>query len=446
MNVNGLMIEGDFSDHSVSNAEVWRTTVLGTSNTSFSGNITYDESENIVLKAGGVISTKCYRRSRSNGTVLLEEEPDYVKETLKEDRIVNSSTFETKELTLSYNINNYASSILSKADALQLPTLSASYTVGLNHIASYGNNGDMDIFASINHYDGYERIKPIKVENYKDSEGRIWKYTAEPRGSRNKPDEKLIVKYPNGSYLEYKYEDKDGSQPISSISWEIRYPNGKIVKTNRLIDWQGCKPVYNMGNYILEATSCGDQAHNVIETFVKNVDEEKFMAPGCRDFSITSDSIDFSKLSNSETEKFFSENVIPYIERGNTSTYTTPNGVYKNGVFTSNEQTAAANAKRAEAKDAARNKSIANFKKKYGFDPSVNSVRSIVKVGRNLIGVVDARNEWLEEYDSPLIGIRVKLVKDQGTSKCFEFYSNAGAFYCGYFWVRNNVITSVSWK
>lgn len=201
-----------------------------------------------------------------------------------------------------------------------------------------------------------------------------------------------------------------------------------------------------MGNYILEATSWNDQAHNVIETFVKNVDEEKFVAPGCRDFSITSDSIDFSKLSNSETEKFFSENVIPYIEEGNTSTYTTPNGVYKNGVFTSNEQTAAANAKRAEAKDAARNKSIANFKKKYGFDPSVNSVRSIVKVGRNVIGVVYARNEWQSEYGNKANQISVKLVKDQGASKCYEIYSSWGAFYEGYFWTRNNVITSVSWK
>ena len=60
MNVHGLVIEGDFSDHSVSNAEVWRTTYLGTSNTTFNGTITYDESENIVLKAGGVISTKYY--------------------------------------------------------------------------------------------------------------------------------------------------------------------------------------------------------------------------------------------------------------------------------------------------------------------------------------------------------------------------------------------------
>ena len=447
MNVNGLMIEGDFSDHSVSNAEVWRTTVLGTSNTSFSGNITYDESENIVLKAGGVISTKCYRRDHYN-SILLEKEPDYVKETLKEDRIVNSSTFETKKLTLSYNINNYASSIFRYVDALQLPTLSASYTVGLNHIASYGNNGDMDIFASINHYDGDNRIKPIKVENYKDSEGRIWEYTAEPRGSSKNPDEKLIVKYPNGSYLEYKYEY--GSQPISSISWEIRYPNGKIVNIDWQADWQGFKTVYNTGNYILKPTSCREGAIDVIETFVKNVDEEKFVAPGCSDFSITSDSIDFSKLSNSETEKFFSENVIPYIEVGNTSTYTTPNGVYKNGVFTSNEQTAAANAKRAETRNANMNKSIATFKKKYGFDPSVDNARYVVKVGRNLIGVVDDRNEWITEYHKELnrIGntgiIKVSLDIDHGSRKCYKFYYND--YYQGFIWVRNNVITSVSWK
>ena len=88
-------------------------------------------------------------------------------------------------------------------------------------------------------------------------------------------------------------------------------------------------------------------------------------------------------------------------------------------------------------------KLVANFKKKYGFDPSVNDVRSIVKVGRNVLGVIDARNEWQSEYGNKVNQISVELVKDQGASKCYKFYSNWGAFYCGYFWTRNNIITSI---
>ena len=89
---------------------------------------------------------------------------------------------------------------------------------------------------------------------------------------------------------------------------------------------------------------------------------------------------------------------------------------------------------------------VAPFKKKYGFDPSVNNVRSIIKVGRNVLAVIYARNEWQSEYGNKANQISVKLVKDQGASKCYEIYSSWGAFYEGYFWTRNNVITSITWK
>ena len=92
-------------------------------------------------------------------------------------------------------------------------------------------------------------------------------------------------------------------------------------------------------------------------------------------------------------------------------------------------------------------KLVANFKKKYGFDPSVNDVKYIVKVGRNILNIVDARNEWVQEYsDNRNAKVSVKLSIDHGTSKCYDFYWMNGAYYMGFFWVKNNVITSVSWK
>lgn len=103
--------------------------------------------------------------------------------------------------------------------------------------------------------------------------------------------------------------------------------------------------------------------------------------------------------------------------------------------------------KRKDAKEAGAKKDIktelAKFKKKYGFDPSVNDVRYIVKVGRNILHIVDARNAWVQEYGDRFYKITVSLVKDQGTNKCYKFFWHG--HFCGFFWVRNNVITSISW-
>jgi hypothetical protein len=120
---------------------------------------------------------------------------------------------------------------------------------------------------------------------------------------------------------------------------------------------------------------------------------------------------------------------------------------YKDGVAKTEAQIKKEKDQKAAAKQAAWNKNIANFKKKYGFDPSVNDVRYIVKVGRNLLGILDARNEWVDEYaDNRNNKVTVKLVRDQGASKCYEFYWFNSAYFCGYFWVRNNIITSIRWR
>ncbi len=92
-------------------------------------------------------------------------------------------------------------------------------------------------------------------------------------------------------------------------------------------------------------------------------------------------------------------------------------------------------------------KKVASFKKKYGFDPSVNDVKYIVKVGRNVLGVVDDRNKWVDEYaDNRNNKVTVKLEIDRGASKCYKFYWFNTAYFCGYFWVKNNVITSITWE
>ena len=173
----------------------------------------------------------------------------------------------------------------------------------------------------------------------------------------------------------------------------------------------------------------------------------------------TPEHYDYKELDG--IEKIIKEKVIPYIsvqdgvemKIGYVARFDAMNNyveyvaTYKNGVFLGQKETEQAEAKKAAAEKAAHNAKTVSFKKKYGFDPSVNNIKYIVKVGRNILNIVDARNEWVQEYgDDRNAKVSVKLSIDHGASKCYDFYWMNGAYYMGFFWVKNNVITSVSWK
>ena len=430
MNVHGLMIEGVFSDHSVTNAEVWRTTYMGTSNTTFSGTITYDESENIVLKAGGVISTKYYQGDYHNSLESLE--PYYIKETTKEDRVVNSNSLEPKELALPYDL------IIKNSDYQQLnpPVFKASYTVGLTHVNNCKSQAiDMDVFCTTKY------PERISVKNYKDDKGRIWNYSViKKEGYRDKED--FYVKYPDGSYIKKNYDD--------AYSWEILYPDGKkiVFSTIEKRDNRYYISTIDLGKLKLFTKGLG--GYEILPIFTNNLGKNSFcIDASCNlgsyeyDYYIKSDSIDLQKLSDKEMQKLLTEDLLPYFKK---DVKIEKIGYYKDGKYTSLRQETAAQAKRDAAKQADKNKSIANFKKKYGFDPSVDDVRYIVKVGRNLLHILDARKEWVYEYGNDRNAlVTIELAKDQGARKCYKFYWYNTAYYMGYFWTRNNVITSIHW-
>ena len=345
MNVNGLLIKGDFDDHSAKDAEVWRTDYMGTSNTKFEGTITYDDSDNIVLKTGGVLTIKYYLTDYKGSTSLVSANPYYVTDILKEDRVVNSSNFEPKELKIPYDYK------IKKIDFNKLnpPVFKTSYTVGLTHVNNcMGQKIDMDVFCIYPRNDK----EPIHISDYKDGEGRIWDYYYTPnRGDGD--GETCSVKYPNGSYCEYS-----SNNPVRNYncSWEIHYPDGKIVKSTWSDHVDYGRAVYDLGKIQFKRFEMIN-LYTAIDIFADNLNKEKFVAPAANDFEITSSSFDFEKLSNKEIEKIIREEFEPYIEKFHACG--TPNGIYKNGKFTSKKQIAAAKAKE-EREEAAKEQAAYN--------------------------------------------------------------------------------------
>ena len=285
MNVSGLLIEGIFDGHSATDAEVWRTSYLGTSTTSFKGTVTYDESENITLKAGGTISTTYYY-----GKYGKYDNKGYVKETLKEDRVVNSSNFEPQSIKKSFTFRPEIYSVLNPPSEF-----TANYTLTLQDY-EHSEKGTDGYYRTVKEkrfldLEDKEKEKYKVISNYKDGEGRIWSYKKnEDRGGGS-----YSVKYPDGSIF------SDYGLPGVN-SWEIHYPDGTIIK-------KGKNDVLDFGNGFYGLYH-GKHANEFVElrklpTFsISNTSE-----------TVYSDYYDFESLSSKEGEKIIREKHLPLFSK-----------------------------------------------------------------------------------------------------------------------------------
>ena len=103
-------------------------------------------------------------------------------------------------------------------------------------------------------------------------------------------------------------------------------------------------------------------------------------------------------------------------------------GEYKNGVYTS--------------RLASLKRDIAIFKKKYGFDPIKSSWKETVKPGRTM-AAFKACNKLLRDHGYSWMAYSLSI--DHGSSKCYEMSLSDAGQDCGYFWIKNGRIISVSW-
>ena len=440
MIINGLRIVGEFDDHSVKDAKV----ALWDGNSVFTGKITYDESDNITLKAGGVISTMYFHTRNKGDQYLKNSTPSYTTEALEEDRIVNSSNFEPTQLKLSYVIDGDIMEDLRQIKAINMPRFSVDYTIGLTQV--YDNNRKpTNVFAA---YDDHS-LETLKVNNYKDAEGRLWNFVYEPfiKGIENY---NISVKYPDNSSFTYVMSTKDPHN--ASINWEIHYPDGKTIKATKP-DAIHC--IIDLGKFQIVCGGYNIDDGKIIDLFVEAKAKGSFYYP--HGFQEVTSNIDLSKLSGKEIEKLLQDEVFPYmnkpyelilkgnIEIDGTTLHNMKIGVLKEGKFTTELERIEAEAKKEAEDKAAEQRYIAQFKKKYGFNPATISLKNVIAPGRSWSALA-AWNDWCKSYGPVGSTLFAKLIRDNGSSKCYSFSLGYSNEYEGYFWIRNGKITSVTWE
>ena len=432
MFVGELRINGFFDDHSAKNAEVH---CFGGSSPDawFSGTITYDDSDNIVLKAGGTISINYY----SDKYDLQDGKAKVSQETLTEDRIVNSNTFGPKSIKLPYTFKPVLYGGFDNS-----PSFTIDYTLTSQRYEYYSSSYRRKVSA-IKFIDLTQKEKEEKLQvvtNYKDEKGRIWNY---------KSSREYSVKYPDGSFLTYHYPQNSGED----ITWEIHYPDDKILKYDH--------QVFDLGNgfYVV------NNKYNTCDIFekFKNLPTINLMGKYSSDTGgadIYSDDYDFKTLTSQEGDKIIQEKLIPLLGGNPSSCYNYITSAHKWGETLGYEtlgrikagkyisaadidKATKATEKAAQAKELAK---IAPFKKKWGFDPNLDG-RDVIKVGRK-IAAINAWNEWREkEWGKTLFEYGLNwgfsLAIDHGASKCYNLIKNGHEI--GYMWAKNGVVTSVHW-
>lgn len=423
MFVGELRINGFFDDHSAKNAEVH---CFGGSSPDawFSGTITYDDSDNIVLKAGGTISINYY----SDKYDLQDGKAKVSQETLTEDRIVNSNTFGPKSIKLPYTFKPVLGGGFDNS-----PSFTIDYTLTSQfceyYSSSYGRRVSAIKFIDLTQKEKEEKLQV--VTNYKDEKGRIWNY---------KSSREYSVKYPDGSIYE-----KNNSR----IMWEIHYPDGKILKYDR--------GVYDLGNsfHVVD-----NKSYDCFKKF-KELPTINLMgeySSSSMYSRIYSDYYDFKTLTSQEGDKIIQEKLIPLLGGDPSSCrndITSASGEKTLGYIKAGKYISAADDDKAwEASKKVKNaKELAEYKKeikpfvdRYGFDP-YSYGKDAIKVGRKLSALY-AWNEWNDKkYKETSLNIfrpwKFSLAKDEGASKCYYLVYNGHRN--GYMWVSNGVVTSVRW-
>ena len=301
MNVGGLLIEGIFDSNSAVDAEVCKDKLQeGSQLAKFNGTITYDESENITLKAGGKMIIYYY--PHKSGKISERKE---ITEILSEDRIVNSDNFEPSEMKIKYSIKP-----IDVSRVLNPPTKATGYyTLKLQEFGLYEKYNEyfpsgrteekyrkVNVMAFVDLSDK-EKEAEMKIVNYKDEEGRIWNWERMPRI-------KWSVVYPDGSYFNF-----DGNKDqYAWRSWRICFPDGNTVEcypTSQ--DNSGCLALGN--SFYLINHGLNDE-----EGFLKLKSSGKlFFTKRSPEFGVYSNYYDFESLSSQEGEKLIKEHVLPYL-------------------------------------------------------------------------------------------------------------------------------------
>lgn len=452
MTVPNLIKEGEMSEFSIAgifNGPVITNAYFETSWLSYRGDVEIKEENSFVLKKGGVITTNAYHFTGMN---IRPELIQHYNIEVSEDTPANYLELKNVPITIAIPFS-YSNKIEKLNPPATIPfTLypSKCKTKTKDYSGTWGDS-----------YIIYYDLNSLRIKTpstFTDEEGRVWEQD-------KRWAEHYTVTYPDGSYCnidtEYERVSPNKSVFITNGLYKLILPNGIVV-------YSGVEKNLSIGDTAPYRLKVYNDSYD--HNYTMDDKAKEYVSGENKNLLIESDTkFDIYKGDGSvfndygRIKQIFNDSILPHLtikegcsvqirrlepDPDRKDVYTVYTALeYKDGVVKTEDQINKENDQKAAAEAAVYNKSIANFKKKYGFDPSVDDVRYIVKVGRNLLGILNARKEWVDEYsDCRNCIVSIELAKDQGSSKCYKFYWMNGAYYMGYFWVRNNVITSITWK
>lgn len=424
INIGGLIIEGNFNSNLVTNAQVYKSDYVKVKNREYFGEVAFDESNNITLKSNGKIVT-----TTTDGDYSILYKTRTFNYQLQSDLIVNDEVFEpdTLRVTIKRNPFDGYSELSSQLDP---PTeVSDEIVIKLqdvevrverevrDYLGEVVGTENVTVKTKVYVFPREEYEKGMNLTDYKDSQGRIW--------NLDRPNYTWSVQYPDGSYYRYSND-----RNVGYATWKTVYPDGKFYEYEKNLS-------IGNGLYLRFVN------HDDFCTFKKSP-----VIPRSKMEQILIDGI--KGLSDKEVEKVIKEKLssalieggIEGLEGEEIFVWTKEMdrmGTYQHGKFVS-EAT-------KEAKKVAGYKAeIATFKKKWGFDPNLRG-RDVIKVGRKTAAIdawnEERRKEYEKEYLIPYMPYRFSLSIDHGASKCYDLIFNGKK--TGHMWVKNGVVTSVSW-
>ena len=216
-----------------------------------------------------------------------------------------------------------------------------------------------------------------------------------------------------------------------SKTWEIHYPDGKVIKKDK------DDKVY-IGNGFYVALQDGSGA----DDFIKLKNQSAFSIAE-NQVRVYSNNFDFKTISSKEGADIIKENLVPPLKSNSilivdSDAYRTTLGVYENGNYSSNSEKKTAG---AAAKNKEYNTKKAAFTRRFGFDPTTKSIKELVVAGRSFKLLNEYFDFWRNEHKNDLVVTwRMRRTIDRGNSKCYRIVAMNEEI--GFIWVDGE---SVSW-
>lgn len=447
--IDGRKIVGLFNGNTVTQA------TIACSDIKFEGEVTFNETNNITLKAGGKLTKYYYtgdqlKPSKFNPNastkeyVYREDVIEYQKQTYE---ILSEDIEIDRMLTKSPFIYTFEMKMINVPNSLNPPLIKYSINIPLKTYELRTKN-TLTYLRDIDIYLIPEKLvyKNINITNYKkDEQGRVWSYNPSTREYK--------VTYPDGSYYaENGYGNVGNDYRDIRVNWKVFLADNVTVEGIRYHGGEE-KEVIHMKNKIVVVKG------QSVDDFIQ-INESKTI-PQKEEIQVKFTDRDMRTLSDEQVEKIIKEEIIPVFGEkkevevlSDFAEYMHQNyseygiGEFRDGHYMSKVTKKAAEKAERDREKAERDREKAaeenalkadrnKFKAKYGFDPISGSA---FKVGRTT-DMVDAWNSWLKSHG--YIGFTFKLKQDHGASKCLRIYSNGKAK--GSIWVRNKTITSVVW-